>query len=117
VTRSMETLRRLFDELRGFSLELKRYRGQPELRDVAFDLTTADTFLAGVAATLLERAPVNEGHRRVAADVQLHGTSWRALDGVVTDLASHPELLAYARRLEQLRQACSAQLLDLRSMH
>ena len=100
-------MNRLYELLRHVtsrSLDLKAFTGQ--LADVAFEITTAESFLAGIASALLERGVMDPSHRVVLEKEFLRGTTWNLGDGARVDLSSAPELLQAARAVQELRDEC-----------
>jgi hypothetical protein len=77
--------------------------------EVAFELTTFDTFIAGIASTLLlGRALTAQGKEReiLQQGLPLTGSVWTTESGARVDLATFPGLLAHARLLNSLIEAC-----------
>jgi hypothetical protein len=103
------TVKEALAKLREYAVDVNDYAGG--IADVAFEIVTADTFLAGIADSWLSGA-VMDSSSRVIVIVQrlLDGRIWVAEQGQRYDLSQWPELLEYARRIESLRKACEAVL-------
>jgi hypothetical protein len=97
-------LRVIYDDLRTRAIDPAEHDG--ELGEAAFEITTADTFIAGVAATLLEGKQPDASHRSVLTREYLLGSCWLLSDGRRIDLRHVPEMYAHARLVEQLRKEC-----------
>lgn len=94
----------LYDELSKRTSDPARFGG--ELADVAFEVVSADTFVGGLAATLLEGKHPDQSHRQVLTRPLLVGSSWLLDDGRRIDLSTVAELHSHARLVEQLRVEC-----------
>lgn len=101
---SRTKLQTLYNELSQRTSDPRRFRG--ELADVAFEILSADTFVGGLAATLLEGKHPDQSHRQVLTRPLLAGLSWLLDDGRRIDLSTAPELHAHAKLVEQLRVEC-----------
>jgi hypothetical protein len=101
----LRELARTFEQLQGHHVRVRNYTGAAQ--DAAFDITTADTFVAGIATQLLDEQTVPHEHRSVVAHPSLReGRYWTLTDGGSLDLAPYPELLAYALAVEAVREQC-----------
>lgn len=97
--------KQLLAELSAAQLDLFSYTG--EARDVAFDLTTADSFLAGIVDRLRGANTVPAEFRAEMLRPWLQGASWYGPDGSQHDLVLMPEsLFEYALLLERIRSTC-----------
>jgi hypothetical protein len=103
---SIKKLEQLYDALRRKTTNVNRYAGA--LTDVAFELVTADTFVAGIASSLLEKRAVAPGEFAVLRSQFLVGTDWKLQDGSTVDLRNEPDLLEHAQVLEALKEECIA---------
>jgi hypothetical protein len=101
-------LQDMYDELSHRPINVAAYDG--EFGDVAFDICTADTFVAGIAATLLEGRRPDASHRCVCERENLTGPYWALDDGRRVDLRPVPELYTHARLVEALRRECLRRL-------
>src|SRR4051794_27142189 len=97
-------LRELFDQMSSCRVRMQDYTGP--ISDVVFDMLTADAFLAGIATTLIDRAPLQSAHRLTLDAPLLEGSMWVLADGRKIDLMAHPALLQYARVLDDMRVEC-----------
>ncbi len=101
--------KQLLLELARANLDLFSYEG--EAGDAAFDLTTADTFLAGIVDNLRGGKTVPSEFRHDILHPWLEGTVWCGPDGSRHDLSLMPErLLEHPRLLERVRSACVREL-------
>jgi hypothetical protein len=86
------------------------YRGSDAF-DAVFSLTTADTFLAGIAHTMLSGKAVPFEHRPIVQTQYLRPNGfWVMENGEAFDLSPYPELLNWARIMESVRKECLKQL-------
>jgi hypothetical protein len=83
---------------------VNRYDG-PE-GDLAFDITTADTFIAGILSSILDRATISEQAKAVLRDPMLVGLTWRGRQTQDAYLGDLPELLKNAEIIERARVLC-----------
>jgi hypothetical protein len=100
-----DALKLNYKKLRDTSVSIIDYQDSA-VHDVVFEMVTADTYIAGVADRLLHGPKIREEHRRIISQDQLHGNAWILQDGTRFDLTPYPELLEYARIIENVRQAC-----------
>ena len=99
----MNQLRSHYRALQKLSLDVNSYC-QP-LVDVAFELTSFDTFIAGIVDTLLQGKTVSQQHVAVLRrPLPVEGTLWQTQDGSRVDLSLHPDILTYAERLTEVRK-------------
>jgi hypothetical protein len=97
-------LRNCFEDLKTQPLNVNRYDG-PE-GDLAFDITTADTFIAGILSSILDRATISEQAKAVLRDPMLVGLTWRGRQTQDAYLGDLPELLKNAEIIERARVLC-----------
>jgi hypothetical protein len=83
-----------------------------EGNEAAFDLITTDTFIAGVATSLIDGVDVAPEHRKIVWTSFLAESLYRLSDGRVIDLAPYPALLMFARSLDRLRRVCEEAVSD-----
>ncbi len=103
--------KQLFLELSRAKVDTCSYEGAA--CDVAFDLTTADTFLAGVVDRMRGSTTVPLEFRADMLRPWLHGAVWSGPDGSSHDLSLMPQpLFEHALLLERIRSACASQLRD-----
>ena len=103
----MNRLRELYDQMATSSVHAQDYRGA--ISDVAFDIITADSFLAGIASAIINRNSPDTVHLRSLKRSLLEGTYWILTNGEKGDLLPYPELLRHARLLEEVRAQCLKQ--------
>lgn len=88
-------IERCYEALANKRIDIHKYSGS--LFDVVFEIITADTFVAGVASKLLDRAPVTGEERAViSAQMLLEDRFWRLDNGQLFDLELHAEIKATA---------------------
>ena len=92
-----------FDNLRRVKISPQNYQGA--LSDVVFDMVTADSFVAGVADHVISGQQIPHEHRDTIAQELLRGNACVSQAGDF-DLTPYPELLEYARTIDETRQAC-----------
>lgn len=92
------------DRLRNSKISVLNYQG--ELKDVVFDMVTAESFIAGIADHVLGGQPIAAEHRSGIAQEIFNGTAWLSQDGGRFDLTAFPELLEYAQEIDDARKAC-----------
>src|ERR1700730_11914324 len=98
-------IRRCYEALKEKKLDIHRYSGF--LFDVVFKITTADTFVAGVASKLVDRDTVAPEEKIVvSAPLLLEDRWWRCDDGQLFDLEPYAEIRKVARSIESLRAKC-----------
>jgi hypothetical protein len=101
---AIERVRRAFFEVDEHQVELRDYQGATKA--ALFELVTGQSFLAGIATRILNREGVPEDDRAALVDpFLLPENRWRRPFGPCVDL-TQPELVALARALERLRDAC-----------
>jgi hypothetical protein len=97
-------LAQLLKRLQHTTIDVNSYTGR--VAEVAFDLTTFDSFIAGLATRLVSGgAPTYEEQGLLKRELPLTGTVWTLDSGEKVDLVMFPELLAHARLVESLRVA------------
>jgi hypothetical protein len=97
-------LRQLFDQSSKTSVSVRKYQGQTA--DAAFEICTADTFVAGIASRVLEGQKPESAFLAILANPLMNGTCWVMPDKQLVDLSATPELLQAARLVEDLRMEC-----------
>lgn len=100
----MNKLRQIFDELRSQSVDPSAYSGR--LADAAFEIVSADTFIAGIASALLDGRRPSEQEEAILHRDYLIGSSWMTDDGDRIELGAAIELCDYARLVERLKVEC-----------
>lgn len=90
--------------LQACSVALNDYSGS--LLDIALDLVTVDTFVAGLASKILDSQTLTPQERQILLRPFLTGSVWNGHEIRLADLTEVPELLAYAQAIEQTRVSC-----------
>lgn len=93
-----------FEKLRRAKLSPLDYQGA--LGDVVFDILSAESFVAGVAHRLLGGQQMLYEHGSVITDELLRDNAWISQCRVPFDLTPYPEVLEYARMIDETRKAC-----------
>ena len=106
----MTRLNDLLEQLRLTPIRVGQY--QDLLGDVAFELATADTFIAGIATELLERRRPSHAAMPILQRPLLERAAWVMSTGQNVDLSDQLELLRAAELLEQLRRECLAAVMS-----
>jgi hypothetical protein len=101
---AVNALRASFDQLSKASIKARDYGG--DLSDVVFDMLSAESFVAGVADRLLSGQQMLFEHRSVITDDLLRGNAWISQSRAPFDLTPYPEVLEYARTIDETRKAC-----------
>lgn len=105
----MSELQERFDTLAQSVIEPGNYTGS--LFDVAFEITTADTLVAGVASQIIDGHQITQKHKAIVQrPFLLEGRWWQRDDGSVFDLGGNPEINRVALAVEQLRATCATAL-------
>jgi hypothetical protein len=100
----MSELERNFRKLQNQLLDVNTY-AHP-LSDVVFDLMTIETGIAGIVTRLLDGQAIPSAHVLILQKpVPIEEHIWKPDDGVSMDLEDRPEIVQYARILEQTREA------------
>jgi hypothetical protein len=99
-------LRLAFDKLSDTRIDLNNYEGS--LFEVACEIFTSETFVAGIADTLLDEGSIDLDHRIILEyPLILNSTFWVCTDGQTFDLTQDLLLLDLAAKVEKLRQICT----------
>lgn len=107
VSSNIETeLARAFENLSSRSIDLNDYDG--ELIELAFDITTSDTFISGIADKILSGDTLqNEDRKILAKPLILDEIFWINSDGQLTNLKDDERLFEHAQQIERLRKICA----------
>ena len=98
-----------YEALMQKSIELGKYNGA--LFDVAFEITTAETFVAGVASKIVDHNQLTADDKLIVGrSVMLESRWWKCASGSLFDLNEHPEISRAAIAIEELRAACERAL-------
>ena len=97
-----------FHWLQTHSIDVHDYEDRD--RELVFDVVTVDAFIAGVASKILDAERITQKETLILDRSFLLGTGWDGHDVRGRDLAGLPEILEYARRIEQARLCCLAAL-------
>ena len=98
-------IKRKYQALSNKRIDIHQYSGP--LFDVAFEITSADSFVAGVASKLLDRDSITREERiLISTQVLLDGRLWRRDSGELFDLHSYAEIKDLAVSIENLRAIC-----------
>jgi hypothetical protein len=98
-------LEELYQSLAVTSIDLFKY--EEESFDVACEITTAESYIAGIADKIIENSRLHESDREILNRVFLtDGNNW-LLEGVkAINLKTYPELLQSVEAIEKLRLKC-----------
>lgn len=102
--RLLKSLRHSFSAMKSGRIDIHSYTGQ--VYDAVFDIITVETGIAGIADRLLDSESIEQHVLQSIADDRLVANQWRSLDGRLCSLESVPEVLEYARRVEETRKLC-----------
>lgn len=100
----LKELRQLYQNPGERLIEFSKYTGAAH--DLAFDITTEDTFIAGIASRILDHRTISREDRQIIDDSRMEGDRWRCDDGEFVDLSPYPEIKAVAKRVEEFRAKC-----------
>ena len=103
-SKALNELRQLYKNPSERSIEFSRYTGAAH--DVAFDITTEDTFIAGIAGKILDGTGLSRKERQIIEGSRFEGDRWRCDDGEFFDLSTYPEIKAVAKRVDEFRAKC-----------
>lgn len=99
------TLAEQYGVVRRLALDPQGYVG-PDAR-VAFDVTTTDGFIAGIAQRLLAGKPLADDEVKALRTPFLVDDRWCGMPELGPYSLGHlPKVLHFARELERLRQLC-----------
>jgi hypothetical protein len=94
-----------FEELASTSVDIHVYNGQ--LLDTAFDVFTANTFIAGVADKVLSGDAVDDSDRMIlATPLILNQTFWVMNCGQAINIENDQPLFELAQKIEKVRELC-----------
>lgn len=97
-------------ELSNQSISLYKYKGDDA--EIAFDIVTSDTFIAGIADKLIERISLSTEETSLLEKKLLVNGEWFCNDGHTHSLNHLPELKKYAGKIEELRIICRKILMN-----
>ncbi len=97
-------LRESYSKLQTYSLDVNAYDDWQQ--DVVFDMTTIDTYLAGLASRLLSGQAITREEKTMLLYPFLVDEVWNGHWVRQTDLSGIPEILRYAQVIEQTRASC-----------
>jgi hypothetical protein len=100
-SRRIAELQKAYIRLQDHSIESNRYVGS-EL-DLAFDLTTVDTFVAGIASKVLDGESVTPEEILLLNRPFLVGNIWNGHEVHKSDISGISEMLKYANAIEEVR--------------
>lgn len=78
------------------------------LQKVLEDIFSTESFIAGIADTLLTRGEISSKKIKILKRPLLQGSCWEYVDGRSYDLIGIPEILEYAKGVEKIRILCVA---------
>lgn len=94
-----------FVTLNALHFDVHDHKGQ--MFDVAFEIVTIETAIAGIADTLLSGGGIPREHLEILRSPALSKENrMRLQDGAEVDLSDHPVLLSHLRAIERLRSVC-----------
>lgn len=97
----IKALKQAFEKACSDSLDIDMF---PVIaQDVAFEIVSTETALAGLASQLLDGERPDPGQLAVCQHIFLRDTVWYSRDGRTFDLRSHDDLLDKALKLLDLR--------------
>ena len=86
-------------------LRLQDYDGA--IRDVVFDVFTAETFIAGIAESLLSKVTPSPQHLEILTTRLLtQDRCWKGTLVTAVDINATPEIARYVELLEEVRRNC-----------
>ena len=104
----MTIIQDLYQQLAKYSVSVHEY--SDEWFDVAFDIITAESGIAGIADQILSGTKPSKDQMVVLDKKLLDGTTWLLLDGRSCDLIKQEILLRHARTIVALQGACKEHL-------
>ncbi len=111
VSSELKRLDQLFIELKRCYLDIKKYKEDP-IFDALFDIVSTDTYVAGIATTLLDGKSVDKSNYIVVTSRYLREKKyWIMVDGREIDISEYEEILKYAEIIEEIRKECCSLIL------
>ena len=105
----IDELKECFRTMEQQSLDLQSYTGT--LHDVVVDITTADTFIAGITSKLIDGERLDKKERAILSKpLLLEGRWWQLDNGTAFDVERHPDIYEVANTLETVRDKCNKAL-------
>jgi len=105
VSSEIRELRSGFKKMTKAIIDVNDYHG--ELSDLAFDLCTTESFIAGLVGRILENDILSDEELRVLAESFIvDGRFWNGPNEQVTELAKSQSLFEFAIELENVRKLC-----------
>jgi hypothetical protein len=93
-----------FDDLARSEIDSNLYRD--EWGATAFDVSTSETFIIGIADKLMSNDALTSSDLTILRRQLLVDTIWTANDGTTIDLREQNILIQAARKIEKLREVC-----------
>lgn len=101
----IQEIQRRYEAIKHQSLDLHKYSG--ELFDVACEIITADSFIAGVASKILDGSTIEPIERALAqAPLLIERRLWRRDNGQLVDVSQFDDIYDLANGIETLRSLC-----------
>ena len=105
-TRMKDEIQKLYNVLKKTPIDLFSYDG--EMKDIAFDITLTDSYVAGIADRIVNNEPPlkNAELKSLHYPFVVDGQYWWFKKSRKVDLEPFPDLLKLATLLETLRIKC-----------
>jgi hypothetical protein len=98
-----------YENLKERSIDPHGYSGV--LFDIAFEIITADTYIAGIASKILDRESIEPEERALLSKPLLKdGHWWQRPTGEEFDIQECVEMIRVASSIEELREKCNQAL-------
>jgi hypothetical protein len=106
VSSELKELDQIFSDLKNCYVNISKYKENP-IFDALFDIVTTDTYVAGIATTLLNGKSVDRSNFIVVTTKYLRDKKyWIMGDGREIDISEYEEILKYAETIEETRKEC-----------
>lgn len=111
VSSKLKKLDQKFNKLKSTRVDMNKYK-EDHIIDALFEIYTADTYVAGIATTLLDRGKVDKSNYIVVTTRYLRDKKyWIMVDGREIDISEYEEILKYAEIIEEIRKECCSLIL------
>jgi hypothetical protein len=106
VSSKLKKLDQKFNKLKKTSVDMNKYT-EDHIIDALFEIYTADTYVAGIATTLLNGGQVEKSNYIVVTTRYLRDKKyWIMIDGREIDISEYEEILEFAEIIEETRTEC-----------
>lgn len=97
-------IKETFDILKSKPLEIYSYSGDDF--DLVFDITSADTFIAGIVGKIIDGRAVNKQDKEILEKTFSEESCWITTEGEKKSIEHLPEVLVYVQLIKKIQQLC-----------